>query len=144
YGRWVYVGGPGWAWIPGRRYSGAWVTWRVGPSGFGYVGWAPMAPTWYWWGGAPYAWAFGWYHPYDYYVYCPHSHFYGHGFGGYVVRGPAAREYYGRTHDYVPAAAGVAGGGRVAATPTVGGPGGHVIANPTVNGNAGAGGHGAG
>src|SRR5262249_50871646 len=37
YGRWVLLPGHGWAWIPGRHYAGAWVTWRVGPAGYGYV-----------------------------------------------------------------------------------------------------------
>ena len=49
YGRWVHVGGPhGWGWIPGRRYAGAWVVWRTGPAGYGYVGWAPAPPLFYW------------------------------------------------------------------------------------------------
>lgn len=48
YGRWAYGGGVGWEWIPGRRYAGAWVSWR---SGSGYVGWAPMPPAWGWHGG---------------------------------------------------------------------------------------------
>src|SRR5262249_8578331 len=36
----------GWAWIPGRRYAGAWVDWTVHPSG--YVGWSPAPPLWRW------------------------------------------------------------------------------------------------
>jgi hypothetical protein len=58
YGRWVYIAGRGWCWIPGRRYAGAWVTWRTGPAGYGYVGWGPMAPSWYWRNG--YAYNVGW------------------------------------------------------------------------------------
>jgi hypothetical protein len=50
YGRWAYTG-RGWGWIPGRRYSGAWVSWRTGTPGWDYVGWAPLAPTWCWHGG---------------------------------------------------------------------------------------------
>lgn len=49
YGRWVWVGGYGWSWIPGRTYAPAWVSWRVGE--LGYIGWAPMPPSWYWWDG---------------------------------------------------------------------------------------------
>jgi hypothetical protein len=49
YGRWVWISGHGWSWIPGRTYAPAWVTWRVGE--YGYIGWAPMPPSWYWWGG---------------------------------------------------------------------------------------------
>jgi hypothetical protein len=48
YGRWTYISGRGWGWIPGRTYRGAWVNWRTGDDGYGYVGWAPMAPTYYW------------------------------------------------------------------------------------------------
>ena len=49
YGRWVQTSSEGWAWVPGRTYSGAWVDWRVGN---GYVGWAPAAPDWGWRNGA--------------------------------------------------------------------------------------------
>jgi hypothetical protein len=45
YGRWVWAGSS-WGWVPGRRYAPAWVSWRVGEGG--YVGWAPMPPTYRW------------------------------------------------------------------------------------------------
>ncbi len=48
YGRWVTIDGRGWCWIPGRTYAGAWVVWRTGGDGYGYVGWAPAPPTWGW------------------------------------------------------------------------------------------------
>jgi hypothetical protein len=48
YGRWVGVAGVGWEWVPGRRYAGAWVDWRVGND---YIGWAPLPPQWIWRGG---------------------------------------------------------------------------------------------
>jgi hypothetical protein len=52
YGRWVWIGElQVWAWIPGRRYAPAWVVWRVGEPGWDYVGWAPMPPSWCWFGG---------------------------------------------------------------------------------------------
>ena len=50
YGRWAYLNDRGWGWIPGRRYAGAWVSWRVGEGG--YVGWGAMPPTWGWRNGA--------------------------------------------------------------------------------------------
>lgn len=50
YGRWAYAS-RGWCWIPGRQYAGAWVSWRYGEGPWGYVGWAPLAPTWGWRGG---------------------------------------------------------------------------------------------
>ena len=91
YGRWVHVGRHGWAWIPGRTYSGAWVVWRTG-SGYDYVGWSPAGPDWYWYNGYAVGWTFG-YSPY--YSYCHHDHLYSPRLGGYVVRGsdPRAREY---------------------------------------------------
>lgn len=49
YGRWMFTQNKGWAWIPGRRYAGAWVVWRTGPDG--YVGWGPAPAAWYWRGG---------------------------------------------------------------------------------------------
>jgi uncharacterized protein DUF6600 len=51
YGRWVYAGPMGWEWIPGRTYAGAWVSWRYGVGDWGFVGWAPLGPTWCWRGG---------------------------------------------------------------------------------------------
>jgi hypothetical protein len=123
YGRWVMLPGHGWAWIPGRRYSGAWVTWRVGPAGYGYVGWAPAPPSWYWYRGIAYDWPFA----YDYgvhYVYCPRERVYQG--PSYVVRGPSAREHDGRTADYIAASPSV---GRTIATPSVGG---RVVARPNV------------
>ena len=116
YGRWVTLPGYGWSWIPGRRYAGAWVSWRYG-AGYDYVGWAPMGPSYYWWHGAPYGWNAGWYDYHDHYAFCERGHLYGG--SSYVVRGPAAHEHFGRTTDYV------------AAHPTVGGPG-RVIAHPGV------------
>jgi hypothetical protein len=132
YGRWVHVSRHGWAWIPGRTYSGAWVTWRTG-SGYDYVGWAPAGPDWYWYNGYAVGWTFG-YSPY--YSYCHHDYLYNPRLGGYVVRGndPRAREYESHTRPYVAAAPTVGGGGRVAASPTVGGAGagGRIAASPRV------------
>ena len=39
YGRWDFATDIGWVWIPGRVWSGAWVSFAVGPS---YVGWCPL------------------------------------------------------------------------------------------------------
>ncbi len=140
YGRWVYLPGHGWSWIPGRRYAGAWVTWRTGPAGYGYVGWAPAPPSWYWSSGVAYGWSFGFYDYHHHYVYCPHTHVYHHHVSTYVARGPAAHaQHYGRTQDYVPARPAVAGqgGDRVVASPTVGGD--RVVAKPVVSGGSGNG-----
>lgn len=48
YGRWLFIDGTGWAWIPGHVYAPAWVVWRTGYYEEAYVGWGPMPPTWYW------------------------------------------------------------------------------------------------
>lgn len=131
YGRWVHVGHRGWVWIPGRTYSGAWVTWRYGGPAYGYVGWAPMGPDWYWYRGVAVGWTFG-YNPY--YVYCPHSHVYDHGVYQHVVQGPPARVHDGNTREYAlanPQVGGAGGGDRVLANPQVGG---RVAANPRVAG----------
>lgn len=53
YGRWTYLAPRGvWAWVPGRRYAGAWVTFRVEPGcaarGPCVVGWGPSAPHFAW------------------------------------------------------------------------------------------------
>lgn len=42
YGRWTLAPGYGWVWLPGNRYSHAWVYWMYGPS---YIGWVPAG--WY-------------------------------------------------------------------------------------------------
>ncbi len=39
YGRWDVAVGIGWVWIPGSAWSGAWVSFAVGPS---YIGWCPL------------------------------------------------------------------------------------------------------
>ena len=51
YGRWVWIDGTGWAWIPGGVYAPAWVVWQTGYYDEAYVGWAPMPPAWCWRGG---------------------------------------------------------------------------------------------
>ncbi|HSO34745.1 MAG TPA: DUF6600 domain-containing protein, partial [Labilithrix sp.] len=135
YGRWVHVSHHGWAWIPGRTYAGAWVVWRSGGPDYGYVGWAPAGPDWYWYNGYAVGWTFG-YTPY--YSYCHRDHFYNPSFGGHVVHGsdPRSREHEAHTRPYTPATPGVGPGGsgapgRVAANPSVGG-GGRVAATPRV------------
>ena len=123
YGRWVYIGGRGWSWIPGRTYSGAWVTWRAGYNDWGYVGWAPLPPTWYWRGG--YAVGIG-YVPVAPYVFCSNTHLFHPGVGAHIVTGSQVGIVASHTRPYVPAnpsvGGGVAGGGHLPARPTVGPP----------------------
>ncbi|MFO0677143.1 MAG: DUF6600 domain-containing protein [Polyangiaceae bacterium] len=120
YGRWVYVAGHGWAWIPGRRYAGAWVTWRVGyDPAFGYVGWAPLAPTWYWRNG----FAYGIYNvPPVAYSFCPTHAVFDRNVGHHVATGPGVGAIASRTRPYEPARPQVTADGRVPARPVVNGP----------------------
>jgi hypothetical protein len=116
YGRWVWTGGY-WGWIPGRTYAPAWVTWRVGEDG--YIGWAPLPPSWYWSDG--YAMAL-WSVPYAAYCFVPTSYVFYPGVSGYVIRdrGGVGRAAAG-TRPYHGAHPG-----------THGGYGGHRPASPTI------------
>jgi hypothetical protein len=68
YGRWVWISGRGWAWVPGLRYAPAWVSWRVPTSSYAYVGWAPMPPSYVWFGGSSVLFGYGVVYPW---VFCP-------------------------------------------------------------------------
>ncbi len=53
YGRWSYSLSFGWHWIPGYRYSPAWVAWTTYDS---YIGWCPLGywnRPYYYWRGRP-------------------------------------------------------------------------------------------
>ena len=63
YGRWSYTVGLGWFWSPGAIYSGAYVSWSVGPT---YWGWCPV-------GYYDYPVVYASYSPW---VYVPHTHVY--------------------------------------------------------------------
>jgi Family of unknown function (DUF6600) len=82
YGRWVWVSGMGWAWVPGRRYAPAWVVWRVPDDGYDDIGWAPMPPTFVWFGGAVVWLSFG---PPVPYVFCSTRYVFSPGLRGHLV-----------------------------------------------------------
>lgn len=117
YGRWIMTP-RGWAWIPGRAYSGAWVSWRMGYDGYGYIGWSPLAPTWYWRGG----YAYGLYYaPPEPWSFCHREHIFEPGGPrGYIAVGNEAASAQSHSRPYVPASPSV-NGGRVAANPSVNG-----------------------
>ncbi|MDB4947157.1 MAG: hypothetical protein JWP97_6691 [Labilithrix sp.] len=51
FGRWTYAGERGWAWVPGRRYAGAWVDWRTpdrADAPDAVIGWGPTPPSQLW------------------------------------------------------------------------------------------------
>ncbi|MGC4089973.1 MAG: hypothetical protein QM756_19210 [Polyangiaceae bacterium] len=83
YGRWAWIGGTGWAWVPGYRYAPAWVSWRVPTGSYAYVGWAPLGPSYLWFNG--YAVSY-WYGAYTPWVYCPSSYVFNRSVNHYVVR----------------------------------------------------------
>ena len=82
YGRWVWVPGTGWAWVAGRRYANAWVTWRVSTDDYGYIGWAPMPPAWGWYGGSAVSL---WWYPPSAYVFCPTRYAFSYRVNSYIV-----------------------------------------------------------
>ncbi len=127
YGRWTWVTAYGWSWVPGAVYRGAWVSWRTDP--LGYVGWAPLGPSYYWFGGSA-RWIYGsaYYAPYSY---CHRSSLFAPNVGAFVVRGPDAGRIAHRATTFAPPAypsstgAGTSGGpgqGRTYAAPTLGSP----------------------
>jgi hypothetical protein len=107
YGRWVWLANSGWAWIPGRTYAPAWVNWRVGEGG--YIGWAPMPPSWYWYGGV----ATGlWVTPYAAYCFVPTTYVFHEHVHTYVVRDRAVvAAAAATTRPYTPAKPTVGGSG---------------------------------
>jgi hypothetical protein len=86
YGRWIWIEGRGWAWVPGRAYRGAWVAWGV-DDGYGYVGWAPLGPQFFWFGGVavvrPAPYPMRW-------VYCPRAAVFSPVVRAQILVGPAA------------------------------------------------------
>lgn len=129
YGRWVYVAGRGWCWIPGRTYRGAWVTWRTGYDGWGYIGWAPLPPIWYWRGG--YAVALYSVPPAPY-VFCHQHDVFAPAVAHAVVPSGEVAGVAAHTRPYVPASPSV--NGHIAASPRVNGPDPHLmgIANASI------------
>lgn len=115
YGRWVWVSGVGWAWIPGRVYAPAWVVWRTGA--YGYVGWAPMPPAYYWVDGVAVSF---WVVPPAPYVFCPTRHLFHHHVHTVVIHD---RDEVGRaakaTKPYHPAKPNVKGQAHKPAQPTL-------------------------
>jgi hypothetical protein len=122
YGRWVYAQGPGWEWIPGRSYAGAWVSWRTGYDDWAYVGWAPLAPTWCWRGGV--AVGMG-YVPRAPYAFVGTGALFSPSIGARVASGPQVGVIGSHTRPFVPSSSSGMGpsvAGRVSAHPSVGGP----------------------
>lgn len=97
YGRWAWSAGH-WVWIPGRDYAGAWVTWLVGDDQFGYVGWAPMSPSWGWMGGSPTTLGFASSEPW---LFVSYGDFLSPNVGSHAVRGNAVASMASHVRQYV-------------------------------------------
>ena len=124
YGRWVWIAGRGWSWIPGRVYAPAWVTWRT--SEYGYIGWAPMPPGYYWSSGVAVS---IWATPPAAYVFCPTTHVFHHHVHTYVVRDHSVvRRIGAHSRPYKAAQASAGGGGGSAQSKAPAGPGGSASA----------------
>ncbi len=117
YGRWVYAGPMGWEWIPGRTYAGAWVAWRYGVGDWGYVGWAPLGPTWCWRGGRAVGIGFV---PRAPYSFVGAHELFASRIGGRLVAGPQVGVIASHTQPFIPAAPRV--GSSLGARFAVGGP----------------------
>lgn len=99
YGRWIWISGRGWAWVPGLQYAPAWVTWRVPVDSYAYVGWAPIPPSYVWFGGVSIWWGYPLYYPWVFcpsaYVFYPHVHHYVvHDHDGQAHAAHHTRPYY--------------------------------------------------
>ncbi|MGK4006344.1 DUF6600 domain-containing protein [Sorangium sp. So ce1036] len=113
YGRWVWTSTHRWAWIPGRVYAPAWVVWRVGDHG--YVGWAPMPPTYVWRSGVAVSL---WTVPPAPYVFCPTTHVFHRHIHRHVVRDRAiVRRIAAHSHTYRPARPTASAPARIGARP---------------------------
>jgi len=98
YGRWVWVPNTGWGWVAGRRYANAWVTWRVSPDNYGYIGWAPMPPAWGWYGGFAIS---RWWYPPSAYVFCHTRYAFAHHVHTHIVHDPhMVRDVAAHTRNY--------------------------------------------
>jgi hypothetical protein len=98
YGRWVWVPNTGWGWVAGRRYANAWVTWRVSPNNYGYIGWAPMPPAWGWYGGFAVS---RWWYPPSAYVFCHTRYAFAHHVHTHIVHDPhMVRDVAANTRNY--------------------------------------------
>jgi hypothetical protein len=116
YGRWTYMNGTGWGWIPGRTYAGAWVEWRDGGSSYPYTGWAPVPPTYGWRGGV----AVGLNNvPPPAYVYTGHADVFSPGVHDHLVGSDRAPEIASHTKPYNQALG--SSGGATAGAPNLGG-----------------------
>jgi hypothetical protein len=127
YGRWVYSTPYGWGWIPGRRYAGAWVSWRYGYGDWAYVGWGPLAPTWGWRGGMAYGLGFTPRVAYGF-VGCGDL-FAGGGLREHMVAGGQLGAVASHSRPYIGASPSV--NGRIGATPRVNGPPPSVLGIPS-------------
>jgi hypothetical protein len=98
YGRWAWLSGGSWGWVPGSVYAPAWVDFRIGASG--YVGWGPAPPYSVWRGGIFVG--LGVRRPVPY-IFCPTSYVFAASLPRYVVYDRhRVRSIAAQTHRYRP------------------------------------------
>lgn len=96
YGRWALLSPGVWGWLPGYRYSPAWVDFRVGVRG--YVGWGPRPPRRYWRNNAYWALGTPVFSPF---VFCPSSYVFAALVTPHILRDRARiRRYSRQSRDY--------------------------------------------
>lgn len=95
YGRWAVLNSGVWGWIPGYRYSPAWVDFRVGVNG--YVGWGPRAPRYGWRRSGYWALSGPVITPF---VFCPTRHVFASRLGRHVLTDRARIRRYSRQSRY--------------------------------------------
>ena len=105
YGRWAWSRGH-WIWVPGRDYAGAWVSWLVGDDQTGYVGWAPMGPTWGWFGGSATTLGMA---PTEPWLFVAYGDFLAADVGSHAVHGSGAAALAGHMRQFVRSTPSVAG-----------------------------------
>jgi len=114
YGRWVWATGGTWGWVPGYVYAPAWVDFHVGAAG--YIGWAPLGPSYVWRNGL--FLSVGLWRPAPV-VYCPTNYVFARTMPRYVVHDPArVRSISAQTHVYRPRYYGRGGPGYAARGPS--------------------------
>lgn len=102
YGRWVWISGRGWSWVPGLRYAPAWVSWRVPTTSYAYVGWAPIPPAYVWFGGAAVVYGYAPVYPW---VFCRSDYLFAYHVHTHVLRDHRHVSWAARyTRPYRPAA----------------------------------------
>ncbi len=94
YGRWIYDDYYGWVWVPGYRWSPAWVEWRYNDD---FIGWAPLPPYASFDVRIGIRFSFGWHASIVYWHFVPYRYFCGYEVSHYFVPYNRVRSIFSRT-----------------------------------------------